>query len=242
MCGRYTLTADPSALERRFGVVIPFSEGSRRYNVAPSEPVLALVAGAAEPQAKLLRWGLVPGFARELRIGARMINARSETALRNGAFRDLIASAQRRALVPADGFYEWLRSEDPRRPRQPFHITIDDGSPFAFAGLWTRSRIDGEPVESVTILTTAANAAVAPLHDRMPVILPDAASERAWLSAALDGEAAQASCGPLDAARTHVAPANPAVNKAGVPEAEGPQLLRAPAAAPQVEPTQLRLA
>ena len=231
MCGRYTVTADPGALERRFGVVIPFSEGTRRYNVAPTEPVLAIVRGEdGDDRARLLRWGLVPRFAKDLKIGSRMINARSETAAGRKVFGELLASADRRALVVADGFFEWLRSEDPRQPRQPFHITVDDGGPFALAGLWTRSRVGGELVESVTILTTGANATVAPLHDRMPVILPDRDSERAWLSPAVDTAAAIAICAPLAAERVHATPANPAVNKAGVPEAEGPQLLRAPTA------------
>lgn len=233
MCGRYTVTADPGALERRFGIVIPFDEGIRRYNVAPTEQVLAVVRPSDGPsEAKLLRWGLIPFWARDRKIGSKMINARSETADRNGAFRDLLGSASTRALVLADGFYEWLRSEDPRQPRQPFHITVDDGAPFAMAGLWTRARIEGEPVETVTILTTRANPLVARLHDRMPVILADAASEAAWLDPALDQAGAKAMCTPLDAGRMRATPASPVVNKAGVPEAEGPELLRAPAGAP----------
>jgi putative SOS response-associated peptidase YedK len=233
MCGRYTVTADPSDLEQRFGIVIPFSEGTRRYNVAPTEPVVAVVRGEdGQPEAKPLRWGLIPPWAKDLKIGSRLINARSETAQRQSAFRDLLGSADRRALVLADGFFEWLRSEDPRQPRQPFHITVDGGAPFALAGLWTRARIGGEQIESVTILTTAPNAVVARLHDRMPVILPDRASEHAWLSPGLDAAGARALCVPLDAARTRATPANPAVNKAGVPEAEGPALLQAPAQAP----------
>lgn len=232
MCGRYTVTAGPGDLEQRFGVVIPFSEGTRRYNVAPTEPVLTVVRGEdGQHEARLLRWGLIPPWAKDLRIGSRLINARSETAQRQSAFRDLIGSADGRALVLADGFYEWLRSEDPRQPRQPFHITVDGGAPFALAGLWTQSRIDGERIESVTILTTTPNAVVARLHDRMPVILPDRAAERAWLSPDLDAAGARALCVPLDAGRTQATPANPAVNKAGVPEAEGPGLLEAPAAA-----------
>lgn len=230
MCGRYTVTADPAALEQRFGIVIPFDEGARRFNVAPTEAVLAVVRGedgARDP--RLLRWGLVPRWARDLKIGSRLINARAETATTQSAFRDLIGAADHRALVPADGFFEWLRSEDPRQPRQPFHITVDGGAPFAFAGLWTSARVGGETVASVTLLTTRPNAVVARLHDRMPVILPDAHAEAAWLDPRLDAAGAQALCAPLDAARMTATPANPAVNKAGVPEAEGPALLTAPA-------------
>ena len=232
MCGRYTNTADPGALEARFGVVVPFSEGARRYNIAPTEQVVAVVRGEdGDPEAKLLRWGLIPRWAKDLKIGSRLINARSETAGRQSAFRDLIASADHRALVLADGFYEWLRSEDPRQPRQPFHLTVDGGEPFALAGLWTRARIEDELIESVTILTTEPNAVVAPLHNRMPVILPDRETELAWLSPRLDAAGAEALCVPLDPSRMRATPANPAVNKAGVPEAEGPGLLQQPAAA-----------
>ena len=101
-----------------------------------------------------------------------MINARSETADRERRLQALLGAADRRALLLADGFYEWLRSEDPKQPRVPFRFTLADGAPFAFAGLWTPGTLDGEPIESATILTTAANPLVAPVHDRMPVILP----------------------------------------------------------------------
>ena len=224
MCGRYTNTADPGALEQRFGVVIPFSEGSRRYNVAPTETVIAVVRSEdGGPQARPMRWGLIPPWAKDHRIGSRMINARSETADKRGAFAQLLARADRRALLLADGFYEWLRSEDAKQPRIPFRYTLTHGEPFAFAGLWTPGKLDGEPIETVTILTTAANSLVAAVHDRMPVILPSRDAELAWLSPEIDGAAAKAMCVPLDAARMRVAAANPRVNKAGEPE--GPELL-----------------
>jgi putative SOS response-associated peptidase YedK len=153
-----------------------------------------------------------------------MINARSETADTKPAYRRLLATATRRALLPADGFYEWLRPEDRKQQRVPFRFTLTDGALFAFAALWTPARLpDGEWIATTTILTTAANATVARLHDRMPVILTDRASELAWLSADLDAAAAKALCVPLPADRLAVAPANPLLNKAGVPE--GPELL-----------------
>jgi putative SOS response-associated peptidase YedK len=227
MCGRYTNTLDPQALEQRFGLRLPFAEGTRRYNVAPTEPVLGIVLdrhGAIEP--RILRWGLIPSWSRSGPIRHTMINARSETADAKPSYRNLIGNASRRALLPADGFYEWLRSEDPKQPRLPFRFTVDDAAPFAMAALWTPGWHDGERVASTTILTCAANGIVGRLHDRMPVILPDRASELAWLDAGLDGRAALSMCVPLADERMRVSPANPAVNKSG--GVEGPELLVAP--------------
>lgn len=233
MCGRYTLTSDQrAALGLRFGAELPGSGGLERFNVAPTEPILA-VTTTREPlerRARLLRWGLIPFWSRDLKAGARMINCRAETALEKRAFSPLVAESRSRCLIVADGFYEWLRSEDRKRSPQPFRFTVDGGAPFAFAGLWTRATIDGERVESATIMTTAPNEPIARLHDRMPVILPDAAAEAAWLSPDLGGEEAVGLCRPLDGSRMAGAPANPAVNRPD-PDHEGPHLLVAPAAA-----------
>ena len=189
---------------------------------------MAIVRGEdGEPQARAMRWGLIPPWAKDAKIASKMINARSETAAERPAFRRLLERADRRALLVADGFYEWLRSEDAKQPRIPFRFTLADGALFAFAGLWTPATLDGARIESVTILTTAANAVVARIHDRMPVILGDRESELAWLSPELDGVAAKALCVPLPAERMVVAAANPLVNKSG--GAEGPELLLAPA-------------
>ncbi|MDP9385898.1 MAG: SOS response-associated peptidase [Actinomycetota bacterium] len=224
MCGRFTLTAGQrSALEDRFGASLP-EGGLERFNVAPTETVLAVCGGG---EGRLLRWGLIPHWAKDLGAGARMINARSETAGAKQPFCTLVGRADGRCLVLADGFYEWLRPEDRKQPRQPFFFTVDGGEPFAFAGLWTRVRIDGEPIESTSILTTAPNTVVARLHDRMPVILPDRDAEAAWLSGELTAEEALALCRPLDGGRMRGAPANPAVNRPD-PDGEGPHLLAVP--------------
>ena len=238
ICGRYTNVADPAALEQRFGVTIPFSEGTRRYNIAPTQTVVAIVLGDdGLPEARAMRWGLIPPWAKDARIAYKMINARSETADEKPAYKRLIGRAARRALLPADGFYEWLAPEDRKQPRVPFRFTLADGSLFAFAGLWTPSFLepespDGEREEiaTVTILTTTANAVVARLHDRMPVILPDHGSELAWLSPDLDAAAAKALCVPLAPQLLVATPAHPLLNKvaSGVPE--GPELRVAAAA------------
>jgi putative SOS response-associated peptidase YedK len=205
-------------------VTIPFSEGTRRYNIAPTEPILAIVLDRdGNRVARSLRWGLIPPWAKDPKIASKLINARSETADERPAYRKLLASAAHRALLPADGFYEWLRPEDRRQPRIPFRFTRADGQPFAFAGLWTAARLDDEWVATATMLTTSANAVVARLHDRMPVILPDRDSELAWLSPELDAAAAKALCVPLAPELLLATPANPVLNKAGIPE--GPELL-----------------
>ena len=225
MCGRFTLTTGQRAeLEVRFGAALPIGGGLERYNVAPTEEVLAV---CGDGEGRLLRWGLIPHWAKDLKGGARMINARSETVGEKRPFSTLVDTAGGRCLVLADGFYEWLRPEDKKAKRVPFRFTVDDGAPFAFAGLWTRARVDGEPMRSVTILTTAPNPMVARLHDRMPVILPDADAEAAWLSSGVSGREALGLCRtPLPEARMQVVAANPAVNKPD-PDHEGPHLLLA---------------
>lgn len=231
MCGRYTTVADPADIEQRFGVSVPFSEGTRRYNIAPTESVVAIVLGRdGAPVARELRWGLIPSWAKDAKVASRMINARAESADTRPAYRRLLASARHRALLPADGFYEWLRSEDRRQQPVPFRFTLRDGGLFALAGLWTRAYLPADepggqerPIETVTILTTRANSVVSRLHDRMPVILPDRLSERAWLSPELDLDGAKALCVPLEDQLLIATPASPAVNKSGIPE--GPELL-----------------
>ncbi|MDQ3609919.1 MAG: SOS response-associated peptidase [Actinomycetota bacterium] len=212
MCGRYTLTSGAGEIDDRFGTRLPGLAGGR-YNVAPTETI-AIVA-APEPgtrRAHAVRWGIEPPWKR----GGPLINARSETAANRHPFAKLVSQPASRCLIPADGFYEWMRAEDRREPRRPFHFTLTDGRPFAFAGLW-----DGE---AATILTTAPNELVARLHDRMPVILDDQGAERAWLEHDLGAEDLPVLCFSLDAVRMRSRPANTETNKAGT---EGPHLLHA---------------
>ena len=231
MCGRYTNTAGVAELSQRLRVPIPTAEGTRRYNIAPTEQVLAVVAPRGEPEAQLLRWGLIPPWAKDLKGGAKLINARVETVAEKAAFRSLIPKASRRALQIADGYFEWLAPEQPRRgqPRQPFHFRLDGGATFAFAALWTPARVGGEWIHSVTLLTCDAspNPVAAAIHDRMPVILADEQARRAWLDPALDTHDALELCQALPADRLTAHPANPALNRPGAAD-EGPELLAVP--------------
>jgi putative SOS response-associated peptidase YedK len=186
-----------------------------------------------EPEARAMRWGLIPPWAKDARIAHKMINARSETADQKPAYKKLMATATRRALIPADGFYEWLKSEDRKQQPIPIRFSLADESLFAFAGLWTPGFLaplsadeKGEKIATMTILTTSANDVVARIHDRMPVILPDRESELAWLSPELDGAAAKALCVPLASHLLKAVPANPLLNKATSDvTSEGPELL-----------------
>jgi putative SOS response-associated peptidase YedK len=229
MCGRYTNTAGPEELNDRFRVPIMGEAGTHRYNIAPTEEVLAIVSPKDEPHARMLRWGLVPHWAKDLKGSAKMINARMETIATTPAYRNLIGKASRRALQLADGYFEWLKPERRGEPRQPFYFQLEGGVPFAFAAVWTPAKIDGEWIASVSLLTcdSSANRIAAPIHGRMPVILADADAQRAWLDPALGAREALALCGPLASERLTARAANPAVNKV-VEGVEGPELLFAP--------------
>jgi putative SOS response-associated peptidase YedK len=176
MCSRYFLDADGNVIAYTFRVPVQ-ERVRRRYNIAPTQeaPVVRAAAGGAR-EAAMLRWGLVPAWAKELAVGTRMINARAEGVEAKPAFRAAIR--QRRCLVPASGFFEW---KGVAGRKQPFAIRPAGRELFAFAGLWeTWKPADGAAVETFTIITTEANEAVAAIHDRMPVILPREA-EDAWL-------------------------------------------------------------
>jgi putative SOS response-associated peptidase YedK len=186
MCGRYTLTASPELVARHFGLAAPVALAPR-YNAAPGQEVatIRVAAPGGVRELELRRWGLVPPWAPDARHGARLINARSETAAERPAFRE--AFRRRRCLVPADGFYEW----DARcAPRQPYHVALESGAPFGIAGLYERwLGPGGEVVESVALLTAAACERLRRLHPRMPAIL-DPSAWPAWLDPACHEPAA----------------------------------------------------
>jgi len=175
MCGRFTLTASPADIATLFDLAEE-PELAPRYNIAPTQPVaIVRLDRAGEREWTHVQWGLIPSWAKDPSIGARLINARSETAAEKPSFR--AAFKRRRCLVPANGFYEWKKVET---GKQPYHITVrngtggDNGHPplFAIAGLWEHwEGADGSVLETCTLLTTDANDALAELHNRMPVII-----------------------------------------------------------------------
>jgi putative SOS response-associated peptidase YedK len=216
VCGRFTNTLKREDLAKTFpeAARLPDAVGCERFNVAPTQEVLSVIARGDERRMGPLRWGLIPFWAKDPRIGAKMVNARAETLEFKPAFRDLVAQARSRCLVVADGYYEWLRPEDPKAPRIPMRFSLADGRPFAFAGLWTwwRPQDGADRLATCTIVTTRANAIAAPIHDRMPVMLCDEASRAAWLDPALDAAGVAPLLAPLADGELIVAPANPCVN------------------------------
>jgi len=181
MCGRFTLRASPRELVEMFEL---FREPELvpRYNIAPTQQVAAVRRGERGRELTLLHWGLVPSWSKDPRMGARMINARSETVAEKPSFRS--AFRRRRCLIPANGFYEWKKLGS--RAKQPVLITLEDDLPFAFAGLWEHWHgPDRTEMESCTIITTEANELLREVHDRMPVILP-ARDYNRWLDPRTD--------------------------------------------------------
>ena len=211
MCGRFAFYSPREAVTELYGVEIP-PACEPRYNIAPTQAVAAIRLDAdLRPEGVLLRWGLVPGWAKDPAVGNRMINARAETVAEKPAFR--APFRRRRCVVLADGFYEWQAGRD---GKQPWFISAADGKPLALAGLWERWDRAAEPLETCTLITTRANALMAPLHERMPVIL-DAGRYRDWLEHA-DAGLLQ----PCGEARLQAHPVSRRVNN---PANQGPELI-----------------
>ncbi len=181
MCGRFSLGADATTLASQFSL-FEAPPWTPRYNIAPTQEVLVVVQDPtkAKRQARRHRWGLIPSWAKDPAIGNQLINAQAETAATKPAFR--VAFRKRRCLILADGFFEWKKEN---RHKQPYYIRLDDGRPFAFAGLWEHwEGPEGKAIDSCTILTTTPNDLLRPLHHRMAVILAPANYDL-WLDPAI---------------------------------------------------------
>ncbi|HYM77470.1 MAG TPA: SOS response-associated peptidase [Candidatus Dormibacteraeota bacterium] len=213
MCGRYRLSRRKQLVEEYFDTESDEPEWTPRYNIAPSQPVAVIRQNPKEPRRELslMRWGLIPSWAKDPSVAARMINARSETAGTKPAFRDSFKS--RRCLIPADGFYEWQRVG---KIKQPYCFEVGNAEMFAFAGIWDRWKDpSGNWVKTCSILTTTPNAMTAAVHDRMPVILdPDSydlwldpgVQDASWASELLKPYDAQLMrCYPISTRINHVA-------------------------------------
>ncbi len=182
MCGRYTLKHDIQAIAQEFHVA-PSLQTVPRYNIAPTQEVISVLQNG-EAHLELLRWGLIPSWAKEESIGSKMINARAETLAEKPSFKRLLHS--KRCLVVADGFYEW--KQEGRGPKTPMYITLKDDELFAFAGLWDAWKdADGQVIRTCTIITTEPNELMASIHTRMPAILSRDARE-IWLDTAIRDE------------------------------------------------------
>lgn len=177
MCGRYTLTRRQQVVAERFGVEQLTMNIEPRFNIAPTQPVPVVLTEDGKPRLDVMRWGLVPFWSKDIKSMKPLINARGETIAQKPAFKNCLI--RRRCLIPADGFFEWKREG---KEKIPMYIYCADMELFAFAGLWEewKDRESGNVVRSCSIITIGANNTVAPVHDRMPVILrPE--DESAWL-------------------------------------------------------------
>jgi putative SOS response-associated peptidase YedK len=181
VCGRFVSTSSPADLAAYFGAEADAEDEGPNYNVAPTDDVFVVHEDGGVRRVEAFHWGLVPHWAKDPKIGSRMINARAETLAGKGAFK--AAFQRRRCIVPADGFYEWKKVPG-QKQKQPFFVHRPDDEPFAFAGLYEVWRgPEGDRLRSTTIITTDANEPMSTIHDRMPVILPPSAWKQ-WLDPA----------------------------------------------------------
>jgi putative SOS response-associated peptidase YedK len=217
MCGRYVLTAPTQLLLQLFELP-EAPELAPRYNVAPTQPVATVIARSTGRRLVMMRWGLIPPWATDPASGPTPINARADTASEKPAFR--AAFRRHRCLVPADAFYEWRQEAD---GKQPMCFRLKDGAPFAFAGLYELWKgPDGKTVPSCTILTTEPNELVAPIHDRMPAIVPHEAYAT-WLDPTLtEPSAVQGILAPYPAEAMTVFPVS---KRVGSPRVDEPSLI-----------------
>jgi putative SOS response-associated peptidase YedK len=233
MCGRYATTRSAADLSALFGASDETDGLVADYNVAPTDavPIVRRSRRAETPLLSKARWGLVPSWAKDASGGARMINARAETVATTRAYAQSFAA--RRCLVPADGWYEWVRHSP--KQRQPYFMTPHDGSVLAFAGLWS---VWGDKLLTCTILTTSAVGELSLVHDRMPVALP-ADRWRQWLDGA--AEAASALLGPPPAEFLDSIEIRPVGAAIGDVRNDGPGLVERVPAAPREQPQDLTL-
>lgn len=218
MCGRFTFSISPEMLAEIFGVTMP-ADLTPRYNIAPTQQVLAVRATGQGRTAALLRWGLIPSWAKDPSIGSRMINARCESVHEKPAFRHAIR--HRRCIIPAGGFFEW-REEGGKK--SPLYVRLMGDAVMAFAGIWDHWKDpSGQLIESCSILTTGSNSLIRPLHDRMPVILPLDAFD-SWLDPAMtDPEKLQPLYQPFSADLMEMYPVSTLVNS---PRNDSPECIR----------------
>ncbi|MBI4348912.1 MAG: SOS response-associated peptidase [Elusimicrobia bacterium] len=230
MCGRFTVTVGIEALRKRFGFAQPEFDLRPRYNLAPTQDAPVVTEAEGGRRLELYRWGLIPSWAKDAKIGTQMINARSETAAEKPSFRRCFA--RQRCLVLADGFYEW-KSVAPGLKR-PMRIVLKTREPFAFAGLWDEWKgPDGRALRTFTILTTEAPAGLRDLHERVPVIL-EPEREAVWLDPKAAPDRLRLALRPPLEERLEVYPVSPLVNspKADVEDCIAPAPDDPPAQAP----------
>jgi putative SOS response-associated peptidase YedK len=228
MCGRYTFTSAPEAIRQLFRY-LERPDFPPRYNIAPTQPIAIVRLTEGERHFALVRWGLLPSWVKDPKAFSLLVNARGESISDKPALKS--AMKYRRCLVPADGFYEWQRDGERRRP---FYLRAKSGSPLAFAGLWeVWTGPNGEELETAAIVTTRANQTLSPIHDRMPVIVPPEAFDL-WLNCReVDATTAAALIAPAPDSLLGAYTISPAVNRTAN---DGPRLLDPISAAADAAP------
>jgi putative SOS response-associated peptidase YedK len=221
MCGRFTFTQLDETVANLFGLAqVP--QLPPRYNIAPTQPAPTVLQTSPNSprEFRLLYWGLIPSWAKDAKISSKLINARAETVTEKPAFRS--AFKKRRCLILADGFYEWQQQDG---KKQPFYFRLQEGKPFAFAGLWEHwDNPEGESIDSCTIITTEANDVLRPIHDRMPVILEPENYDQ-WLDPQLQkAELIQPLLRPYPTEEMTVSPVSTKVNN---PKNDSPDCIKA---------------
>ena len=215
MCGRYSFILEDEMIKERFGVTVRSAIYKARYNCAPTQK-LAVISNENPGELTLYRWGLIPFWAKDISIGNKLINAKSETILEKPSFKNSFKS--KRCLVLSDGFYEWKKGT----VKTPFRITRRDGSAFAMAGIWDQwTNAEGEEIRSFAILTTVPNSLMEKIHDRMPVIL-DRETEMKWIENS-PAEALIELMKPCDASSLLAYPVSTLVNS---PRYDSPEILK----------------
>jgi len=219
MCGRFTITLEPAFFQQELDLGKAPSEWTPRYNAAPTQDI-PVVVDTSSRDVEMLRWGLVPHWAKDAAIGARMINARSETIQEKPSFRT--AFKQRRCLILADGFFEWQKPSEKAAPKVPYYFQILYGKPFAFAGIWeTWHDPTGSDLRSCSIITCEPNSLVAQMHNRMPVIL-DKTTCWNWMAEQSD-DVLQGMLSPYPTEKMQTHPVGLAVNN---PSTDSPECIK----------------
>lgn len=218
MCTRYRLTMTEEELLATYVAELFLDDYGPRYNIAPTQPVPVLVSREGARRVEPFRFGLVPAWAKDPSIGNRLLNARSETVSEKPSFRGAW-DHRRRCLVLADGFYEWQAPPSGTGPKTPHLVQMADGRPFGFAGLWERWGKEGDPLFSVTILTTEPNDLIGTIHNRMPVLIGDPEGWNAWVDPEIPSEDLRPLFRPFPAEELHLFPVDSFLNN---PRHEGP--------------------
>ena len=197
MCGRYTLTKPLKAIKKHFGPIVLSCDHNERYNISPGQKIPVVTTTNSQRELKLMRWGLIPPWIKDIKTTKPLINARSETVHQKPSFRDPFHAS--RCLIPADGFLEWKTE---RGKKFPYFIFLNQKDIFSFAGIWTKWYKETSPIHTFSILTTQANTVLAPIHERMPVIIKSS-DYKLWLAPDTDSSTLRSLLLPFSAKEMH---------------------------------------